>query len=65
MVKKCNITINCLLVFFFGLMFSASLQAQEIKVFRLGDFDLRGPVKSCLVVTDYGKRNMILMKRGC
>ncbi len=64
MVKKCDITISCLLVFFFGLMFSASFQAQEIKVFQLGDFDLRGPVKSCLVVTDYGKEEYDFNEEG-
>ena len=64
MVKKCNITFNCLLVFLFGLLFSASLQAQEIKVFQLGDFDLRGPVKSCLVVTDYGKEEYDFNEEG-
>jgi len=29
--------------------------AQEIKQFRLEDFDLQGNVKTCLVVTDYGQ----------
>ncbi|MEX0275380.1 MAG: hypothetical protein AB3N16_13475 [Flavobacteriaceae bacterium] len=28
---------------------------QEIKVFTVSDFDLRGPVKSCEVFTNYGK----------
>lgn len=31
------------------------LSAQEIKIFTRGDFDLKGDVKSCLVITDYGK----------
>ena len=34
---------------------SNGLSAQEIKVFSTGDFDLKGAVKSCLVITDYGK----------
>ena len=64
MVKKCAITIYCFLVFFFGLLFSVSLKAQEIKVFQLGDFDLRGPVKSCLVITDYGKEEYDFNEEG-
>lgn len=30
-------------------------QAQEIRIFTIADFDLKGPVKSCLVSTKYGK----------
>jgi len=30
------------------------LQAQEIKIFKSTDFDLKGKVKKCLVRTDYG-----------
>lgn|GEM_PF-209970 len=29
--------------------------SQEIRIFNKEDFDLRGDVKSCLVITDYGK----------
>lgn len=29
--------------------------AQDIKLFKAADFDLNGPVKSCTVVTNYGK----------
>lgn len=29
--------------------------SQEIRIFTKEDFDLRGDVKSCLVITDYGK----------
>lgn len=29
--------------------------AQEVKIFSLTDFDLKGKVKSCLVITDYGR----------
>lgn len=31
------------------------LSAQEIKIFTRADFDLKGEVKSCLVITDYGR----------
>lgn len=35
--------------------FSSHLQSQEIKIFKVNDFDLKGNVKSCLVSTNYGK----------
>ena len=38
-----------------GIAFPMELSCQEIKVFSVEDFDLNGPVKSCLVATDYGK----------
>lgn len=46
------------LVVFIGvttLMNVHPLHAQEINIFKYSDFDLKGPVKSCLVITDYGK----------
>ena len=36
-------------------LFSLALGAQDIKLFQVADFDLKGPVKSCTVVTNYGK----------
>ena len=39
----------------FGLLFSWVVNGQDIKVFKVTDFDLKGPVKSCTVVTNYGK----------
>lgn len=39
----------------FGLLFTWVVNAQDIKLFRVGDFDLNGPVKLCTVVTNYGK----------
>jgi len=38
-----------------GFTSPSSMLAQEIKVFTVQDFDLKGPVKFCLVATDYGK----------
>lgn len=35
--------------------FSSHLISQEIKIFKVNDFDLKGNVKSCLVSTKYGK----------
>ncbi|MCM4152525.1 hypothetical protein DHD05_13060 [Arenibacter sp. N53] len=42
----------------------ASLHAQEIKIFTVQDFDLNGPVKSCLVATDYGKEEYDFNEAG-
>ncbi len=33
----------------------AGIWSQEVKIFSLTDFDLKGKVKSCLVITDYGR----------
>ena len=48
-------TKNYLIVFFFNFLFVTGLSSQEIQVFKVKDFDLNGKVKSCLVITDYGK----------
>lgn len=40
---------------FFSLIQVLGLWSQEIQIFKVADFDLKGPVKSCLVTTDYGK----------
>lgn len=38
--------------------------AQELKVFKMEDFDLNGHVKSCLVITDYGKEEYEFNEEG-
>ncbi len=37
------------------LVFAKVGHGQEIRIFTIADFDLKGPVKSCLVSTSYGK----------
>ena len=37
------------------LFFNVIGYSQEIQIFKVEDFDLRGKVKSCLVITDYGR----------
>ncbi|MEM9867912.1 MAG: hypothetical protein AAF765_09505 [Bacteroidota bacterium] len=37
------------------LIFGGTGIAQDIQIFNVEDFDLRGNVKSCLVITDYGR----------
>ncbi|MGB5821567.1 MAG: hypothetical protein WBG90_18945 [Saonia sp.] len=40
------------------------LRSQELKIFTLKDFDLKGTVKSCLVITDYGKEEFDFNEAG-
>ncbi|MGB5499772.1 MAG: hypothetical protein WBM77_12660 [Maribacter sp.] len=40
------------------------VQSQEIKIFTIEDFDLKGPVKSCLVSTKYGKEEYDFNEEG-
>ncbi|NHF59247.1 hypothetical protein FK220_007840 [Flavobacteriaceae bacterium TP-CH-4] len=40
---------------FYATVGSFILHSQEIRIFTIADFDLRGKVKRCLVSTDYGK----------
>lgn len=40
------------------------LMAQEIQRFTASDFDLKGPVQSCLVLTDYGREEFEFNKDG-
>ena len=58
MVKKCAL----LILFLLGMQSDSF--SQEIKMFTLADFDLRGNVKSCLVRTDYGKEEFDFDKDG-
>jgi|TARA_R110000751_G_scaffold86174_2_gene171652 hypothetical protein len=50
--------------FILGIAFPIELLAQEIKIFSVEDFDLKGPVKSCLVATDYGKEEYTFNEGG-
>ena len=40
------------------------VRSQEIKIFTMDDFDLKGPVKSCSVSTKYGKESYDFDKEG-
>ena len=47
---------NYFSLLFIGLfLFPLGLTSQEIRIFKVEDFDLKGKVKSCLVSTKYGK----------
>lgn len=43
------------IVFIIGILYSIGISAQEIVIFRTSDFDLKGNVQSCHVITNYGK----------
>lgn len=51
-----------LLFVFSGMFFE--LFAQEPQIFKVEDFDLKGNVKSCLVVTNYGKEEYEFDEEG-
>lgn len=55
--------------YFFTILFFLSgllnnLVAQEPHMFKVGDFDLSGKVKSCLVITNYGKEEYEFDREG-
>lgn len=52
-----------LFLFVFTAAFSI-VRGQEIQIFTLEDFDLKGDVKFCLVSTDYGKEEYDFNKNG-
>ncbi|MFT4830918.1 MAG: hypothetical protein ACI815_000556 [Psychroserpens sp.] len=55
------------LVVFVGIITFINVQAlcsQEINIFKYSDFDLKGPVKSCMVITDYGKEEFDFNEAG-
>lgn len=54
MSKPYTILFLCLFLFI-GL--PSHVTSQEIKTFEISDFNLRGNVKSCSVITDYGKED--------
>ena len=49
---------------FIVLFFNLIAYSQEIQIFKVEDFDLRGKVKSCLVITDYGRELFEFDKMG-
>ncbi|KQC29281.1 hypothetical protein [Flagellimonas eckloniae] len=46
------------------LLFNLNLWSQEIQIFKVQDFDLKGNVKSCLVITNYGKEQFEFNQDG-
>ncbi|MEO9892919.1 hypothetical protein [Aurantibacter sp.] len=58
------INTNLFTIFIFLAFSFFKLSAQEAQVFKVEDFDLKGNVKSCLVVTKYGKEEYEFDKKG-
>ncbi|NJB69640.1 hypothetical protein GGR42_000102 [Saonia flava] len=58
---KKHYTITFLFVFCW---MNTLLYSQEVRIFTLNDFDLKGDVKSCLVMTDYGKEEFDFDEKG-
>nr|WP_299340859.1 hypothetical protein [Allomuricauda sp.] len=48
----------------FILLFTSVLSSQELQIFKVEDFDLKGKVKSCLVITDYGRESFQFDEEG-
>jgi hypothetical protein len=55
---------NYLLSFPFFLLFVSQSFGQELKLFKTSDFDLNGKVKTCTVITDYGKEVFEFNEKG-
>lgn len=53
-----------LLCFYLFTFVIFNLTAQEFKIFNVEDFELRGPVKTCLVITDYGREEYQFDQEG-
>ncbi|MDO6517007.1 hypothetical protein [Zobellia uliginosa] len=49
---------------FFALVICTNGFAQDIETFKVSDFNLKGNVKSCEVITDYGKEEYYFDKEG-
>ncbi|TMM56974.1 hypothetical protein FEE95_10800 [Maribacter algarum] len=59
MVKKYTVLFLIVLM-----LFPLGMNAQEIQIFSVADFDLKGSVKSCLVSTKYGKEEYDFNEEG-
>lgn len=57
MIKNYLLIITKILIISFCLLMINEVLPQEPKIFTRMDFDLTGPVKSCRVITDYGKED--------
>jgi len=48
----------------FSFLHIFGLHSQDVQIFTVEDFDLVGKVKSCLVITDYGREMFEFNKNG-
>lgn len=64
-MQKIYNTIILELIMVIGLfLLPCKIFTQEPQIFTIQDFDLRGTVKSCLVITDYGKEEFEFNREG-
>ena len=64
-MQKIYNTIILELIMVIGLfLLPCKIFTQEPQIFTIQDFDLRGAVKSCLVITDYGKEEFEFNREG-
>ncbi|ALM07244.1 hypothetical protein SB49_05095 [Sediminicola sp. YIK13] len=64
MVKNYTLTFLGIFLGILTVLNVQTLYSQEINIFKHTDFDLKGPVKSCLVITDYGKEEFEFNEAG-
>lgn len=64
MVKNYKSILSGVLLGIMYLLHSQVVFSQEINIFKYSDFDLKGPVKSCLIITDYGKEEFEFNEAG-
>ncbi|MEC7265489.1 MAG: hypothetical protein VXW38_17235 [Bacteroidota bacterium] len=55
---------NYATLLFFSIVQVFGVWAQEVQIFKVEDFDLKGKVKSCLVITDYGREYFEFNEEG-
>ncbi|MEJ1222101.1 hypothetical protein [Sediminicola sp. 1XM1-17] len=64
MVKNYKSISLGILVGITALFGTQTVLSQEINIFKYTDFDLKGPVKSCLIITDYGREEFEFNEDG-
>ncbi|MDX1363228.1 MAG: hypothetical protein R3243_03395 [Arenibacter latericius] len=64
MVRKYATSFVFSLFYVFTILLPMSVLGQELKVFRVQDFNLNGAVKSCMVITNYGKEEYQFNREG-
>ncbi|MFD2098782.1 hypothetical protein [Flagellimonas iocasae] len=55
---------NYTALFLLSFLLTTGIHSQEVQIFTVQDFDLNGKVKTCLVITDYGRESFEFNKEG-
>ncbi|MEN8799366.1 MAG: hypothetical protein ABF293_08975, partial [Flavobacteriaceae bacterium] len=64
MIKNYLLNFLKIITISISMMMALTALPQEPKIFMRSDFDLSGPVKSCRVITDYGKEDFEFNSEG-